>query len=548
MMLQYKTNRTMKRWSEWKLQQYLFQFWLIYIFAIIFALISDTIADSDLSTNLGATTIITDKSSFTVYRLNPKTREQTEFLHELLVNSTKIDFWKAPRVAGGQVHVMIQGQMKDEFLRSMKMHNISYSVMIDDVEKKIRKLKETAKRSRNYNRLRDDSSPSRRVYFNLAQYHSYNEMIDYLNQLNAAYPDRTDVTNIGITHEGRPIKLIKIGKPRQFRKAGIWIDGGIHAREWVSPATVLYIIDQLVTKYDVNPQIRRLVDDMDWFIVPLLNPDGYEYTRSSTNPEVRLWRKNRSPIICRIAQNGIFLQPQQECCQGVDLNRNYDWHYGMEGSSNDPCSEIYQGPSAFSEPETRAVHRFIAKRRDTIKTFLTFHSYSQILMYPFGHREQTYTSDVDDLKSTAVRAANALRAAYGTQYIVGTGADTLYPASGGAEDWAKGRMGIKYSYLFELRPDGQVWDGFLLDESQIMPTARETFEAVKVIADHASAMFTPKSLPNIERNNSKGLVCVDNEPFCAFWAQHGYCASWEIMRRICARSCGFCHGKFNAAT
>lgn len=480
--------------------------------------------------------------------MNPKTKEQTEFLHELLVNSTKIDFWKAPRVAGGQVHVMIQGQMKDEFLRSMKMRNISYSVMIDDVEKKIRKLKETAKRSHNYNRLRDDSSPSRRVYFNLAQYHSYNEMIDYLNQLNAAYPDRTEVTNIGVTHEGRPIKLIKIGKPRQFRKAGIWIDGGIHAREWVSPATVLYIIDQLVTKYDVNLQIRRLVDDMDWFIVPLLNPDGYEYTRSSTNPEVRLWRKNRSPITCRIAQNGIFSQPQQECCQGVDLNRNYDWHYGMEGSSNDPCSEIYQGPSAFSEPETRAVHRFIAKRRDTIKTFLTFHSYSQILMYPFGHREQTYTSDVDDLKSTAMQAANALRAAYGTQYTVGTGADTLYPASGGAEDWAKGRMGIKYSYLFELRPDGQVWDGFLLDESQILPTARETFEAVKVIADRTSAMFTPKSLPNIAMNNSKGLACVDNEPFCAFWAQHGYCANWEIMRRICARSCGFCGRKINAAT
>lgn len=56
----------------------------------------------------------------------------------------------------------------------------------------------------------------------------------------------------------------------------------------------------------MDPQIRRFVDDMDWFIVPLLNPDGYEYTRSSTNPEVRLWRKNRSPMICRISQNGTF--------------------------------------------------------------------------------------------------------------------------------------------------------------------------------------------------------------------------------------------------
>ncbi|EJD74733.1 carboxypeptidase A1 [Loa loa] len=539
-MLQRKNNLTTKRWSEWRLQRYLFQFWPTYIIAIIFTSIGDTIADSDLSTNLTETSITTGKSSFTVYRLNPETKGQTEYLLDLLVNSTKIDFWKAPRVAGGQVHVMIREEMKDGFLKSMKTHNISYSVMIDDVEKKIRKLREKANRSRHYNWLRDDPSSSRRVHFNLAQYHSYNEILNYLDQLSAAYPDRTQVRSIGVTHEGRQLKLIKIGKPRHFQKAGIWIDGGIHAREWVSPSTVLYMIDQLVTKYDVDPQIQRLVDELDWFIVPLLNPDGYEYTRSSTNPEVRLWRKNRSPLTCRISHNGIFSHPQQKCCQGVDLNRNYDWQYGMEGSSNDPCSEIYQGPSAFSEPETRAVYRFIAERRHIIKTFLTFHSYSQILMYPFGHRERTYTSDVDDLRSTALQAANALRAAYGTQYTVGTGADTLYPASGGAEDWAKGRMGIKYSYLFELRPDGEVWDGFLLDESQIIPTARESFEAVKVIANRTSAMFTPKNITPIEMNNSKRTTCVDNEQFLHFFGLDMVIAVvGKLCEKICARSCGF---------
>lgn len=63
---------------------------------------------------------------------------------------------------------------------------------------------------------------------------------------------------------------------------------------------------QLVTQYDVDPGIRRLVDEMDWFILPVLNPDGYEYTRSSTDPQVRLWRKNLSPPNCRILQNGTF--------------------------------------------------------------------------------------------------------------------------------------------------------------------------------------------------------------------------------------------------
>ncbi|CAG9537106.1 unnamed protein product [Cercopithifilaria johnstoni] len=521
-MLKNKGNATMKRWLQWK-----FQLWLTYLLAMIFASINNTVANSNLSTNL-------KKSSIPIYRLYPEIKQQTEFLQNLLVNNTKLDFWKAPSVVGSQVHVMVQQEMREKFLRSMKAHNISYSIMINDVEEKISKLRDKASRLRQYNWLRDDPSSSRRVYFNLAQYHSYDEIINYLYQLNAAYQDRIIVRTIGLTHERRPIKLITIGKPRNFPKAGIWIDGGIHAREWVSPATVLYIIDQLVTQYDINPQIQRLVDEMDWFIVPLLNPDGYEYTRSSTNPEVRLWRKNRSPMTCRVLQNGIFSQPRQECCQGVDLNRNYDWQYGREGSSSDPCSEIYQGPSAFSEPETRAVHRFISKRRDTIKAFLTFHSYSQILMYPFGHRQRTYTTDVADLRNTALQAANALRAAYGTEYTVGTGADTLYPASGGAEDWAKGRMGIKYSYLFELRPDGEVWNGFLLDESQIIPTAREAFEAVKVIANRASAMFTPKNLPDETKE------CTDTEPFCAYWTQHGYCATWEVMRRICARSCGFC--------
>uniref|UniRef100_A0A0R3RI33 Zinc carboxypeptidase A 1 n=1 Tax=Elaeophora elaphi TaxID=1147741 RepID=A0A0R3RI33_9BILA len=483
-MLQSGTNQRMKLWAQWK-----FQFWPTYLLAIILASITDTVANNNLTANSIQTLSTTGKSSFTVYRLKPKTKQQMEFLHHLSVSNTKLDFWKAPGAAGAQVHVMIQEEMKDEFLNSMKAQNIPYSIMISDVEKKISKLQEKANnRSRQLNWLRDDPS-SRRIYFNLAQYHSYDEIVSYLDQLNAAYPDRTKVRTIGFSHERRPIRLIKIGTPRKFKKAGIWIDGGIHAREWVSPSTVLYMIDQLVTQYDVNPEIQNLVDNMDWFIVPLLNPDGYEYTRSSTNPEVRLWRKNRSPITCRIATNGIFPQLRQECCQGVDLNRNYDWQYGTEGSSSDPCSEIYQGHSAFSEPETRAVHKFISKRRNTIKTFLTFHSYSQILMYPYGHRERTYTADVDDLRNTALEAANALHAAYGTKYTVGTD-----PASGGAEDWAKGRMGIKYSYLFELRPDGDVWDGFLLDESQIIPTAREAFEAVKVIAKRTLTMFPPNDV------------------------------------------------------
>lgn len=114
------------------------------------------------------------------------------------------------------------------------------------------------------------------------------------------------------------------------------------------------------------------------------------------------------------------------------MNRNFDWFFGQVGSSNDPCSEIYAGTFAFSEPETRAIRDFVSSQSSRLKTFLTFHSYSQILMYPFGHAVRTYPTDVDDLSSTAVQAAQALQSMYGIKYTVGTGADTLYPASGGS--------------------------------------------------------------------------------------------------------------------
>lgn len=106
--------------------------------------------------------------------------------------------------------------------------------------------------------------------------------------------------------------------------------------------------------------------------------------------------------------------------------------------------------------------------------------------------------------SLAVQAKKAIQAVYGTKYIVGTGADTLCasncqmfeyrlsdymqicfsdPASGGSDDWAKQHLNIKYSYLIELRPQENVFGGFLLDEGQILPTAKETFEGIKVVGD-----------------------------------------------------------------
>ncbi|GMR54038.1 hypothetical protein PMAYCL1PPCAC_24233, partial [Pristionchus mayeri] len=417
---------------------------------------------------------------YSVYRITPQSNDSLQFL-EGLTKDMGIDFWKEPRAVGQEVHIMIPDPKSVALLNDLRSRNISFSLMIDDVEKVIKNQKLARLKLKSERRQKDFRDG--KVDFNLAEYHSFADVINYFNALAITYPHLVSVHPIGLTHEGRQIPLIKITNKRMGgRKRSMWIDGGIHAREWISPSTVLYFIHQLINGYDQDPIIRRYVDNIEWHLVPLLNPDGYEYSRSSTDPEIRLWRKNKSPSKCTTTAQGLFSPPQTTCCQGVDLNRNFDWFFGQVGSSTDPCSEIYNGAFAFSEPETRAVRDFISQH--PITSFVTLHSYSQILMYPFGHQVRTYSNDLDDLRNTALSAANALQRLYGTTYKVGTGADTLYPASGGSEDWAKGKGGVKYSYLFELRPEEQVWDGFLLPENQIMPTARETWEAIKVIATH----------------------------------------------------------------
>ena len=111
--------------------------------------------------------------------------------------------------------------------------------------------------------------------FNFDDYLSTQTYMDYLSCLSTTYPDRAQIVSIGSSIEGREIRLIKIGKPRPdgITKPAIWIDGGIHAREWISPASIGYMIHSLVESYN-RPEVRNLVDTFDIYVVPVLNPDG----------------------------------------------------------------------------------------------------------------------------------------------------------------------------------------------------------------------------------------------------------------------------------
>ena len=242
------------------------------------------------------------------------------------------------------------------------------------------------------------------------RYYRHDEINKYLDSLQKeTFADRqVTVKTVGKSYEGREIKTITITNGDGQKKNSIFIDAGIHAREWIAPATALYWIDQLV---DPQSNYSKLLNDVDFVIMPVVNPDGYEYSHNVW----RLWRKTRS-------LNGLS-------CTGVDANRNYDFHWSEAGSSENSCAENHHGPKAFSEVESRISRDVMMEIKDNCKFFLTLHSYGHWLLYPWG-----YSNDLPenwkDQEEVAQAGKIAMNQATGVNYTVGSTSNTLYIASG----------------------------------------------------------------------------------------------------------------------
>nr|ATU82441.1 venom M14 protease [Lethocerus distinctifemur] len=293
-------------------------------------------------------------------------------------------------------------------------------------------------------------------------FHRYNtqeEIVEYVEYLSRVHPHLASSETIGYTAEGRPIQALRVSSDPSAMKPAILIDAGIHAREWVAPAVALYLMYQLVENYRNN---KALVDKLDWYVIPLLNPDGYAYSMT----EDRFWRKNRANTT----------DPR---CKGVDLNRNFDVYFGGLGTSDYPCDETYVGTGPFSEPESRALRDYALRHKNRIQLYITLHSYGQYFLYPWGFGD-VLPKDWQDLDKLARVAEKALSSVYGTRYQVGSSTRILGPAAGGSDDWMKARAGVKYSYTIELPGGGD--DGFDLPESKIIFAATEMFEAIKLSA------------------------------------------------------------------
>lgn len=296
-------------------------------------------------------------------------------------------------------------------------------------------------------------------------YHTYAEIDRDLHQLANNHAALAQVSSLGKSVEGRELWAIKISDAvaQNEDEPVVVLLGGHHAREWISVDVPFLIARQLLDKYNADTLITRLVNSAEIWIVPMVNPDGHQYSVTSQ----RLWRKNR-----RNNGDGTF---------GVDLNRNYGHQWGGPGSSGDTFSDIYRGPSAFSEPETQAVRTFLESHPPT--ALISYHNYSQLILYPWGYTSNPAPGE-SLLHGLAVTLADRIRAVHGQNYAPEQASD-LYLASGDTGDWLYGLFAAP-SFTIELRPSSAV-PGFELPENQIQPTFEENLPAALFLINWAVA-------------------------------------------------------------
>ncbi len=310
-----------------------------------------------------------------------------------------------------------------------------------------------------------------------------------IDELVADLPDLVTKIELLRSRRGRPISAMRIGRGAPGERPTVLFVGGVHARELLNPDLLVDLVIDLLTHYlELSDwvmgghrwpaaTVRAIVESVDLLVLPNANPDGREHVFDVA----RLWRKNRHD------------NPGTPC-DGVDLNRNYDLFWGIVSrdpngqvtTSRRPCSALFVGPKAFSEPETRNVKRLLDQH--PVDCFVDVHSFSELILHPWGHApNQTSdptqqftvvdTSDWEELPADAPgyqefidpgdlarlveignAAADAIKKVRGRSYSVQPGIG-LYPTTGTSSDYAYSRhvvdpgMRKVYAFTFETGPE-----------------------------------------------------------------------------------------------
>jgi len=246
------------------------------------------------------------------------------------------------------------------------------------------------------------------------QYTSYDECVDFFKSAQKTNPNLFKVEVIGQTWENRDIIAVSITKDVDTNKdkPALFYTGTIHAREWIGIELSLSFAKYILDHIDYDPQLNSILDRTTLYMVPCANPDGFEYSRNHFS----FWRKNR-----RKNSDGSF---------GVDLNRNFSVGFTP---NKDMTSNVYSGPSAFSEPETAALRDFVLEH-ENITIALDYHSQGNVFFpaHNFIHEDAI---DAIDLNLLAGNMAEEIKKESGREYGVHMGKPPVHLISGSGREF-----------------------------------------------------------------------------------------------------------------
>ena len=346
----------------------------------------------------------------------------------LQTNQTKLDI---TRVKAGQ-YAEIAATV--ESMELIRQSGLRFEVLVKDMEA-------------------DYASRQKGIGFGI--WHTYSENVAFQDSLRLRFPQVvSEKWSIGQSHEGRDIWCFRVSANPDIDEdePEILIDGMHHAREIMASEFPIMFAEYLAENYGTNPEITWLLDNRELYVIPIVNPDGVTFNEGQYPNGGGMWRKNR-----RYNGPGSY---------GVDPNRNYPFMWGLDdyGSSGDPDSETYRGPSPGSEPEIQALMAFINNRH--FITHDTVHTYSNLLLYPWG-----YTTAPTPDEDIFVHMAQEMTKFNG--YEPGQPGEILYDVNGGAFDWVYGDDENPETIFCFSTEIGGSSDGFWPDEARRGPLFQE---------------------------------------------------------------------------
>ncbi|MGV9702584.1 M14 family metallopeptidase [Streptomyces sp. NPDC003483] len=311
-----------------------------------------------------------------------------------------------------------------------------------------------------------------------SKYHNYAEANAEIDQRIAAYPGIMSKRVIGKSYQGRDIVAVKVSDnvASDENEPEVLLTFHQHAREHLTVEMALYLLRELGAGYGGDSRVTGMVNNREIWIVPDLNPDGGEYDIATGS--YRSWRKNRQP------NSG-------SSYVGTDLNRNWNHRWGCcGGSSGSTSSETYRGASAESAPEVKVVADFVRGRvvggRQQIRAGIDFHTYSELVLWPFGFTTADTTTGMTADDAAAFKAVGRKMAA-SNGYTPEQSSD-LYITDGSIDDYLWGTQKI-FDFTFEMYPRSSSGGGFYPPDEVIERETSRNRDAVLQLLENADCMY-----------------------------------------------------------